>query len=222
MITNGPEGTENPKQLHVKVYREYDITGCYEMRTFDIKISVKKRNGERKFEKHGMLLHNQFNFTYYGLTLDYIFMDISFEIDIHEYDMTGSSVKSFNDINYKLNILKDMGKLLETGKNADMILSLKDDSTVSVHKDIIARSPFFRKIIKNQLTEKIMIHKHLMMKYLKFIYTGELDIDTNEVELAHLHNIADKHHFISLKEICSEMLKMKVAENKMKEGCEIS
>lgn len=192
------------------------------MRTFDVKIRVKKRNIERTFEKHGILLHDRFNFIYYGLALDYVLMELDFEIKIHEHDITGCAVKSYSDINYKLNILKDMGRLLETGKNADMILVLNDDSTVSVHKDIIARSPFFRKIIDKKLTEKIMIDKFLMMKYLKFIYTGDLANDTKEHEIAELRDIADKHQFVSFKDICTEKLKMKVAQNKMKEGCVIS
>lgn len=213
------EDTENndKKQLHVKIFRDQNESGCYEKRTFDVKFRVKKRNHEKNFEKQGMLLHNKFNFTYFGFDVDYTFMDISFEVRINEYDITGSAVKSFSDINYKLNVLKDMKKLHETGKNADMVLVLKDESTVLVHKDFVARSPYFRNMIDMKLTEKISIDKVVMEKYLKFIYTGELANDTNELYLSKLSEIAEMHQFAGLKNICNEILMMKVAENKMKE-----
>lgn len=194
----------------------------YSMRFFDVNTTIKTSNHKYTVEQTQNLFHDEANLTIFNLKMDYFFMSISFEIKIHEHDMTGMGIKNICDISYKMTILKDLENLLKTGKNADMELMLKDKSVVKVHKAILARSPFFRNIPDIQQMEQLSIDSLLMEKYLKFVYTGELDYETNEYDLGKLKLIAEKHQFNDLKDICSEMFKTKVAENKMKEGCNVS
>lgn len=200
-IVNDYESSENrnAKCMNVIIYRDKNSPNCYQKFSYDLTINYLNSTKESIMDKTNKMLHDLDKFMVADNFIDDYFMEFRFEIKLHEYDLTGAEIKSMNSIEYKMNLLKDLDELLDSGISSDMEIKV-DGTRFKVHKTIMARSPD----LTNNLVD---IDDKLFGKYLKFVYTGEFGGIMKKEELESMKIFAENIKFDTLESVCAEMLK---------------
>lgn len=186
--------------MNVIIYRDLNAPNCYQKFSYNLKINYLNSQKESIIEKDNKLLHDVDKFIVADNFIDDYFMEFRFEIKVHEYDMTGSEIKNINSVEYKMNLLKDLEGLLESGISSDMEIKV-DGTKFKVHKAIMARSPDL------PAGDTLDVDDKLFGKYLKFVYTGEFGCTLNKKMIEKMKIFAECIKFDALRNTCDHMMK---------------
>lgn len=187
------------KSMNIIIYREKSVPRNYEKLWYDLKIDYTTETRETSFVDNGTL--NEYTKIQVGnFFFDNNKMEFKFELKIHEYDLTGDGIKEMNSMESKMNILKDLGGLLDSGACSNIEITI-DDKTFKLHSEIMSRVLSMATVI-----EEDMMDSKLFEKFLRFVYTGEFGSDLSGEELIKMKSFAEKINYISLQNVCNNLM----------------
>lgn len=183
--------------MNVIINRDEKVPRSYQKFTYDLKILYLSSRREFVMETENQMLYDHDKFIVADKFIDDLLMEFQFEIKLYEHDLTGDDIKSMNLVEYKMNIIKDLDRLLESGIGSDMEIRV-DKKTFKLHKAIMARAP----TLPNEVND---VDDEIFCKFLKFVYTGEFGSATKD-ELQKLKAFAEKIKFDNFEVVCDKMM----------------
>lgn len=119
--------------------------------------------------------------------------------------------------NYSKTLSEELYQFFVNQTFCDITLETKNDA-IKAHKIVVcAKSPVFRAMFENEMSEKISqvvkipdVDIHSLRRLLTFMYSEKFENILNEYDAMKLYSVADKYQYDKLKKKCSDFLKSNI------------